>query len=171
MDPFLGEIRPFGFNFNPRGWALCNGQLMAISQNTPLFSLLGTNYGGNGQTTFGLPNLQGRAPMHWDNNVISTPGELAGTETVQLVAAHLPSHTHALSVTTAAATTQNPSGAVLASPDPRLGPPIYEPGPASAALTSTALAPQGSNIPVSIMQPSVAVNFCIALAGVFPPRS
>src|SRR6476659_1727230 len=109
-EPFLGEIRMTGWNFASRGWALCNGQLMSIAQNTALFSLLGTTYGGDGITTFGLPNLQGRMPMHWGNGAGLTPrtiGEIAGTESVTMTSSQMPAHTHAVAVATKC---QNPVG-------------------------------------------------------------
>src|SRR6266540_4826913 len=105
-DPYLGEIRIFAGNFAPRGWAFCLGQLLSISQNTALFSLLGTNFGGDGRTTFGLPNLQGRAPMHWGDGPGLTPrsiGETAGSDTSTLITLQMPAHTHSLVASTSPA--------------------------------------------------------------------
>src|SRR5262245_64766586 len=116
-EPFLGEIRMFGGNFAPRGWAFCNGQLLSIAQNTALFSLLGTTYGGDGQTTFALPNLQGRFAMHWGNASGLSPrtlGEVSGTESVTLLTSQLPAHTHPVAAISADGNTESPVGAVWA---------------------------------------------------------
>jgi microcystin-dependent protein len=170
-NPFLGEIRTFGFNFAPRGWMLCQGQVLPIAQFSALFSLLGTTYGGNGQSTFALPDLRGRAPIHFGANGISILGESAGTETAVLLVNNLPNHTHFLNASTGAATAQNPSGAVFAAPDARLGPSIYESGSVGATMAATTLTLQGGNVPFSIMQPSLTVNFCISIDGIFPARN
>src|SRR5689334_10120851 len=116
-EPFLGEIRMFGGNFAPRGWAFCNGQILSIAQNTALFSLLGTTYGGNGQTTFALPNLQCRLPMHFGNGPGLTPrslGEMGGTETVTILTNQMPMHNHSLMATNADGNNAHPIGNTLA---------------------------------------------------------
>jgi microcystin-dependent protein len=162
-EPFIAEIKMFGGSFAPRGYALCNGQLLSIAQNTALFSLLGTTYGGNGTTTFGLPNLQGRVPMHPGQGPGLTPrslGESGGVESVTLSTQELPAHFHS-AVTDSAATSNRPAGHVLA----RGG---------SYADTGNALPAGGSvggNQPHNNMQPFLTVNFIIALEGVFPSRN
>src|ERR1700719_3340863 len=115
--PYIGEIRMFGGNFAPRNWALCNGQLLLISQNTALFSILGTTYGGNGTTTFGLPNLQGRVPIHWGSGAgLSTyaPGQTAGAESVTLLQSNLPPHSHAVNAIASGGNQASPAGTVPA---------------------------------------------------------
>lgn len=180
MEPFIGEIRMFGGTFAPRGWAFCNGQILSIAQNTALFSLLGTIYGGNGQTTFGLPNLQGRVPMGFGNGpglTFRSLGETTGTENVTLLAANLPAHTHPVSLPSPATT----SLGTLMEPGPTAIPAAsnqrnaqYAPSASantqlSAGVANTGSA--GSNSPVSVMQPSLAVSFIIALEGIFPSRN
>ena len=169
-EPFIGEIRLFGFNFAPVGWAMCNGQLLSISQNTALFSLLGTYYGGDGQTTFGLPDLRGRVPL----NMGQAPGlssysigESGGNETVTLSGSQLPSHTHALQGSDAQAATDRPDGAVLGRPTAGN---IYASPPGNVALDQSAIAGSGGGQPVAIRAPYLALNFCIALQGIFPSR-
>lgn len=170
-DPFVAEIRIFPFNFAPRGWAWCDGQLMPISQNTALFSLLGTTYGGNGSTNFALPDLQGRAPMHPGQGPglsLHDLGETGGSETVTLLQSEIPSHAHALR-----ADTQDPGDNFAPGP-------LMVLGRANAYQTTTntnlatlapqALAPTGGDAPHNNLQPYLTFYFCIALQGVFPPR-
>ena len=170
MDPFVAEIRIFGFNFPPKGWAFCDGQLLPISQNTALFSLLGTFYGGNGQSTFALPDLQGSAPMHPGNNNESEHvlGEVGGESAVQLLVSEIPVHTHAVNVSNGPANLQAPG------PDRILGRAnnnVYLDNPASLGMMSPdSLTPAGGSLPHNNMQPYLTLNFCIALQGVFPPR-
>lgn len=162
--PFLAEIRMMSFNFAPRGWALCNGQLLPINQNQALFSLLGTFYGGNGQTTFGLPNLQGRVPIHVGNG--HTQGEAAGTPTVTLLVSQLPAHSHLASATSVNGTTATPTNNVLASYLNGYGP--------VAALTTLAadeISSVGGSQAHENRQPFLTLNFCIALQGIFPSRN
>ena len=172
-DPFVAEIRMFGFNFAPTGWALCNGQLLPISQNTALFSLLGTMYGGDGKSTFALPDLQGNAPMHQGQGQglsVRDVGEQGGAEFVTLLQSEMPVHTHTLSGTAGFAASNDPTGRVLARPFG--GGNLY--GPPDNAMVNLAfesLAPAGGSLPHNNMQPSLVVNFCIAMQGVFPPRS
>jgi microcystin-dependent protein len=168
-DPFVAEIRILTTNFAPRGWAFCHGQLLPISQNTALFSLLGTTYGGDGKSNFALPNLQGRAPMHPGQGpglALHDLGEVNGAETVTLTPAQMPSHTHQLTADSGAPTTGNPTNAVLASPAALRK---Y-----SAALDLEKMAPVGAaggSQPHNNRQPYLTLNFCIALQGVFPPRN
>lgn len=173
-DPFVAEIRVFGFNFAPSGWAQCNGQLLPISQNTALFSLLGTTYGGNGQSNFALPNLQGQAPMHPGQGPglsLYDLGEQIGTESVTLLATEIPGHTHGLKATVARGTTTSPSGAALSVGPPTA--PLYAPASVANGTmhASEVSAPAGSGQPHNNMQPYLTLNFCIALQGVFPPRT
>ncbi len=166
--PYLSQISLFAFNFAPRGWALCNGQTLAIAQNQALFSLLGTQYGGNGVNTFALPNLQGRAPMHRGRN---SQGTLLGAESVTLTAAQLPPHSHALSADNDLANNSAP-GLALPAARPRGGLVMYAaPGANPVAMASSSIGTAGGNAPHDNMQPFLTMNFCIALTGIFPSRS
>src|SRR5690242_5317256 len=164
-NPFLGEIRIFAGNFAPRGWALCNGQLLAISQNTALFSLLGTTYGGNGQTTFALPDLRGRVPIGTGQGRGLTArnlGEVAGTETLTLDATQMPAHTHAAGASAGNGAADSPTGRVLA----RMPGAIPQYGAASNAdMAAAAAANSGGNQPHNNMQPFLTVTYIIALQG------
>ena len=164
-EPFLGQISMTGFNFPPRGWALCDGQLLSIAQNTALFSILGTTYGGNGQTTFALPDLRGRVPAHVGPGLLL--GELGGVEDVTLTVAQLPPHSH-LQGTGNQATETSPNGAALAS-KPRRGVNVYAAGGAPVVLNGSQ--PTGGSQPHPNMQPFQTVNFIIALEGIFPSRN
>lgn len=173
-DPFVAEIRVFPFNFAPRGWAWCDGQLLPISQNTALFSLLGTTYGGNGQSNFALPDLQGRVPMHPGQGPglsLHDLGETGGTETVSLLESEIPSHTHTLRANGAGGgEVGTPTGAHLARP--RRAGALYQ-SVTNSALVDTApeaLAPAGGDAPHNNLQPYLTFYFCIAMQGVFPPR-
>ena len=172
-DPFVAEIRIFACNFAPAGWALCNGQLLPISQNTALFSLLGTNYGGDGKSTFALPDLQGNAPMFWGQGPGLTDrvlGETSGVAYVTLLESEMPVHTHSLM--------GSPDSADLPSPAPdrslaRSQPFIYkQPSGAAPAqpLAHNAVATAGGSQPHNNMMPYLTLNFCIALQGVYPAR-
>jgi microcystin-dependent protein len=175
-DPFVAEIRIFGFNFPPKGWAFCNGQLMPLSQNTALFSLLGTTYGGDGKSTFALPNMQGNAAMHPGQGQglsLRDLGETGGSQNVSLLQSEIPFHTHNMM-----AFTQVPgdlfgptaqSNAVLARSNNGA---VYNTNTSGAVqLAPQALAPAGASLPHNNMQPYLTLNFCIALQGVFPPRT
>jgi microcystin-dependent protein len=167
MDPFVAEIRLFAGNFAPNGWAFCNGQLMSIAQNTALFSLLGTTYGGDGMSTFALPNLQGRAPMHPGQGPglsLHDLGETGGAETVALVGSEIPTHTHTLNVSTQVGTEMSPTDNYLAAS------PVRSVGYAASANTSMNAGVGTPADPHNNMQPYLALNFIIALQGVFPPR-
>lgn len=175
-EPYVGEIQMFGFNFNPKGWALCNGALLPISQNTALFSLLGTAYGGNGQTTFQLPNFAGRAGCEQGSGPGLTPramGETFGTSTVTLVAGQMPSHNHALTLFSQPDTNKRAaspaSGSALSSVTVGTTLPFLPPGSPNTTFSPNMIAPnQGGALPHENQQPYLAVNFCIALQGVFP---
>jgi len=172
-DPFVAEIRIFPFNFVPRGWAWCDGQILPLSQNTALFSLLGTTYGGNGTSNFALPDLQGRAPMHPGQGPglsLHDLGESGGSETVTLLESEVPAHTHGLTAQTVPAETGSPAGGTLAR---TIGATPFLP-PAGAALVpmaAEALAPAGGDQPHNNLQPYLTLAFCIALQGVFPQRT
>lgn len=167
-DPFVAEIRIFGFNFAPKGWAFCNGQLMPISQNTALFSLLGTYYGGDGKSTFALPDMQGNSPMFWGQGPGLTDrflGEIGGSETVTLLQSEIPNHVHTINTLTDSGIQSSPAGALSARA------PLYSTGQASAvAMSFNALSMAGGSQPHNNMQPYLTLNFCIALQGIFPPR-
>ena len=171
-SPYIGEIRMFGGNFAPAGWALCNGQLLAIDQNTALFNLIGTTYGGDGTTTFALPNLQGRIPMHQGQGPGLSPhplGEMAGAETVTLVASQYPTHTHAVRTVSTAANQTSPAGTLWAQP-PGIMPYAAPPGTVglhSATISTTASGQQ----PHDNMAPFTVITFIIALNGVYPSQT
>jgi microcystin-dependent protein len=161
----LGEIRLMAFNVVPQGWALCNGQLLPINQNQALFSLLGTTYGGNGQTTFALPDLRGHVPVHTGN---LTLGERGGEENHTLSTSEMPAHQHALMASEAAGNAPLPQGNVLA----RRTDPLYMPAVgAKQVLHPGTVAAVGGSQPHTNMQPYLTLNFCIALQGVFPSRN
>ncbi len=171
-DPFVAEIRVFPFNFAPRGWAWCDGQLLPLSQNTALFSLLGTTYGGNGTSNFALPNLQGRAPMHPGQGPglsLRDLGESGGAETVTLLQSEMPQHAHS-----ARATSQDPADIQAPSPGVYLALSSkgrgYAPSANLTPLSAQAIAPAGGGQPHNNMMPFLTFYFNIALQGVFPPR-
>ena len=171
-DPFVAEIRIFPFNFAPKGWAWCDGQLMPLSQNTALFSLLGTTYGGDGKSTFALPNLEGSAPMHPGQGPglsLHDLGETGGSETVTLLESEIPAHSHALTAATTSANSKSPAGNSLGRSS---GGNVYL-APAGAPLvpmSDQAIAPAGGDQPHNNMMPYLTFYFNIALQGVFPPR-
>jgi len=186
MDAFMAMIAMYGFNWAPKGWALCNGQLLPISQYSAVFSLIGTTYGGNGQTNFALPDLRGRVPVHQGAGPGLTPrniGDMSGTESNSLTIPQMPAHTHAATVTaqlcaeSTAADKRNPLGAMLATP-PASAPIFADPVPAdnkvmaSDSIQATAtIQMAGGSQPVNNMQPFAAVSFCICLEGIFPSRN
>jgi len=171
-DQFIGEIRIFGFNFAPQGWAFCQGQIMSISQNTALFSILGTNYGGNGTSNFGLPNFQGNVPMHWGNGAGLTSrvvGETGGESSVQLLSLNVPAHTHSLLANISPSNLTIPNGArCYARSNPGFA---YAPVNASlSTMAPEAIGAAGGGQAHNNLQPYLVLNFCIALVGIFPSR-
>lgn len=176
-DVFLGEIRMFGFNFPPRGWAFCMGQIQSIAQNTALFSLLGTTYGGNGTTTFALPDLRGRVPLHFGQGPGQPDyvlGEEAGEEFVGLLTNEMPAHTHqAVALSTADAGDPSTDGMWATAPEAMYGglPPVNTNGAISGAMSFLALQTTGGGQAHNNMPPYVVVNYCIALQGIFPARN
>ncbi len=167
--PFLSEIKIMSFNFPPKGWAFCNGQLLPINQNQALFALLGTTYGGNGQTNFALPNLRGQVPIHMGAG--HTLGEAAGSTSVTVNVQQMPTHTHTLNGTTnnGTAATPLPAGTVGYS---RAGAQIYTPpGGAIVAMSPPAVSNVGGSQPHNNMMPYLVLNFCIALQGIFPSQN
>jgi microcystin-dependent protein len=172
MDPFVAEIRIFPFNFAPKGWAFCDGQLLPISQNTALFSLLGTTYGGDGRSNFALPDLQGLVPMHPGQGPglsLHDLGETGGTETVTLLVSEIQAHGHGLradAVDGGDTNVPNPSASLAQS----TGGGLYQ-TTANTQLAAQALSPAGGDQPHDNLQPYLTLSFCIALQGVFPPRS
>lgn len=171
-DPFLAEIRLFPFNFPPRNWAFCDGQLLPLSQNTALFSLLGTTYGGNGKSNFALPNLQGRAAMQPGQGPglsLHDLGETGGSQTVTLLESEMPAHSHTLRSLPAPGDAPTPASFSFAR---TIGATPYR-DPAGAQLTAMApemLSPAGGGLPHNNMQPYLTLHFCIAMQGIFPPR-
>ena len=175
MDPFVAEIRIFPFNFPPKGWAFCDGQILPLSQNTALFSLLGTTYGGDGKSNFALPNVQGNAPMHPSQGPglsLHDLGEIGGTQFVTVLDSEMPLHSHSLMCQS-----QDPADQTVASAlrtfaasqnatayGPNNGTPVVQ-------MAFQALSPAGGSLPHNNMQPYLTLNFCIALQGVFPPRT
>jgi microcystin-dependent protein len=168
-DHYIGEISMVGFNFAPVGWALCDGQILPISSNTALFSLIGTTYGGDGRTTFALPDLRGRAPLHAGTGPGLTDrvwGESFGEETVTLTQNEMPKHTHGILAADDDSNTSNPEGALLSRVQ------VYKSGGTAALpLASTTCGTTGGDLPHENMQPSLVINFIIALTGIFPSRS
>ena len=176
-DPFVAEIRIFGFNFAPTGWAFCNGQLLPISQNTALFSLLGTFYGGDGKSTFALPDLQGAVPTHQGQGAGLQEwflGQTQGSDFVTLIQSEMPAHNHSLNAASVTATQANPVGNALARGS-------YTTGPQSGAVAfyqtaapnkqmGNAIGVSGGDLPHNNLMPYLVLNYCIALQGVFPPR-
>ena len=168
-QPYVGEIRMFAGNFAPVGWAFCDGQLLPISENETLFQLIGTTYGGDGESTFALPNLQSRIPLHMGNGpdgVNYQIAEMAGVESVTLSMQQIPNHTHPLIASTAAGTQANPEGAVLAQGLASITPYI-EDAPA-ANLSASAITPVGGSQPHENCQPFLCINYIISLFGIFP---
>jgi microcystin-dependent protein len=170
-EPFLSEIKIVSFNFPPKGWALCNGQFLPINQNQALFALLGTTYGGNGQTTFALPNFRGRMPLHVGNG--HTLGETAGSTSVTISSQQLPTHTHQLTASGLPASgagnsaSNQPSGRRLA----RATTDVYSDGTPSIAMHPSTVSSVGGSQPHNNMQPYLVLNFIIALQGIFPSRN
>ncbi|KRB47098.1 MULTISPECIES: phage tail protein [unclassified Terrabacter] len=170
-DPFLAEIRIVGFNFAPSGWATCDGQLIPISQNTALFSLLGTFYGGDGRSTFALPNLAGSAPMHPGQGPGLTPrdlGEVGGEPNVTLIQGEMPVHNHGVAASQAEGGDRSPAASLPAAEAGGIN--SYAPPGAPAQMAPTMTGAAGGNLPHNNLQPSLVVTFVIALQGIFPQR-
>ena len=174
-DPFVAEIRMFGFNFAPTGWATCDGQLLPLSQNTALFSLLGTTYGGDGKSTFALPDLAGSAPMHPGQGQglsLYDLGQIGGSEFVTLLQSEMPVHAHSISASTNAADEEGTKAPVGAMPGAQQGSnQMYTAMASPVAFAPEALAIAGGSLPHNNMMPYLTLNFCIAMQGIFPPRS
>jgi microcystin-dependent protein len=172
-EPFIGQIMVAGFNFAPINWALCNGQLLPIAQNTALFSLLGTQFGGDGRVTFALPDLRGRVPVHQGQGPGLTPrtmGEESGSETVTLINSEMPMHNHLFSVTNVAGALGTPNGNFLAAgSDSTIV--MYRPTSDGSTLNPLAVGLAGGSQPHNDMQPYLVINFVIALQGIFPSRN
>jgi microcystin-dependent protein len=166
-DPFIGEIKLVAFGYAPKGWALCNGQLLPINQNQALFSLLGTMYGGNGQTNFALPDLRGRVPLHVGQRF--SQGQVVGEPAHTLTLSELPQHLHAVSATSAGATTEAPSTSVTLATS--AGSPAYAPAQNSVVMDAGAFTNTGGSQPHENRQPYLVLFMCIALVGVFPSRN
>jgi microcystin-dependent protein len=179
-SPFVAEIRIFPFNFAPTGWATCDGQLLPISQNTALFSLLGTTYGGDGKSNFALPNFEGAAPMFYGQGPglsLYDIGESGGADSVTLIDSQMPSHSHSLAATTAAGTAADPSGNLFANGDWNDGQgnsgavQYYTATAPGVNLAAGAVGPTGGGLPHNNLMPYLTLTFCIALQGVYPQRS
>jgi microcystin-dependent protein len=169
--PFVAEIRMFGFNFAPTGWAQCNGQLLPISQNTALFSLLGTFYGGDGKSTFALPNLQGNVPIHQGQGPGLSEyfiGQQGGSQSVTLLNSEMPAHSHSFTASEENVNENNVTNFFLGAGETRYL--QNNPAPALLQMAFNALTPAGGGLPHNNMMSYLVVNFCIALQGVFPPR-
>jgi len=171
-SPYIGEIRMFGGNFAPAGWAMCQGQLMPISQNDTLFNLIGTTYGGDGQETFGIPDVQGRLPIHMGTNPQTGTtfqiGEMAGVESVTLTTNQIPIHNHALVASTGSGTTGVPTGNVLAS---NLQVSLYSQFPPTNNMNAAGITNVGGSQPHENMMPFLVVTFIISLFGIFPSQN
>jgi microcystin-dependent protein len=172
-NPFLGEIRAFPFNFPPKGWAFCDGQLMPISQYTALFSLLGTQFGGDGKSTFALPNLQGNVPLDFGQGpglTFYNMGDSGGAPSITLLTSEMPAHGHNAHCNSAAGNKTKPNGSYWAKDAAGILS-EYAPAPDGNQMNPQAIGSVGGNQPHNNMQPYLVLNFCIALQGIFPPRS
>lgn len=164
-EPYLAQIQGFGFNFPPRGWLLCDGQILPINQYQSLYSLLGTTYGGDGRTTFGLPDLRGRVPMHFDGG--HPQGQKSGADTISITTGQMPQHTHALHAFSENADVEEPEAALVARGEQN----TYVASGTAAALHSGSIKNTGNNGGHNNMQPSQVISYCIAIQGLFPSRN
>jgi microcystin-dependent protein len=172
-SPFVAEIRIVGFNFPPVGWAYCNGQLMPISQNTALFSLLGTIYGGDGKSTFALPDLQGNVPIHWGQGQglsLYDEGQVGGQQAVTLLETEMPAHSHTMQGINTPPPANSGVGSATSSLARSSGTTAYDAGPPTIQMAPQSLTVAGGSLPHNNMMPTLVLNFIIALQGVFPPR-
>ena len=172
-EPFVGQIIMAGFNFAPRGYATCDGQLLSIAQNTALFSLLGTTFGGNGTTTFALPDLRGRVPIHQGQGpglTDRTMGEVSGSENVTLIINEMPAHNHLINGLNSNGNVKTPAGNVLANVQ-GTATNVYSNLAANSTMNNAAITSTGGNQPHNNMQPYLVINFCIAMEGIFPSRN
>src|SRR5947209_10428416 len=170
-EPFVGEIRMFGGNFPPSGWAFCNGQLIPITENDTLFNLIGTTYGGDGQETFALPDLQSRVPIHQGtgaDGITYQLGEQGGVESVTLTTQQIPIHTHSMIATTGLGAAPSPAGNILAQ---CAAVKMYSGAAATTPLNNQTITPAGGSQPHENLQPYLAINFIISLFGVFPTQN
>lgn len=171
-EPYLSQINIFAFNFAPRSWAQCNGQILSIAQNTALFSLLGTTYGGNGQTTFALPDLRGRLALHAGTlSGVGTfnLGEIGGAVNVTLIANQLPQHNHSAQATSLTASVATPNASVVIASG--ASEPAFIATAPDGQMAANSIAPAGGNQPHNNLAPYLGLNFCIALEGIFPSRN
>lgn len=166
-QPYVGEIRMFAGNFAPAGWMFCEGQLLPISENETLFQLIGTTYGGDGESTFGLPDIRGRLPIHQGNTFILA--ETGGVEDVTLTVNQIPAHTHPVLATGDLATTASPGGAYLSSTN--TGQKIYSSANPTVSMSSTLISATGGSQPHSNFQPYLCIDFIISLFGIFPSQT
>jgi microcystin-dependent protein len=166
-EPFVGQLMMVPYNFAPVGWAMCEGQLLSISQNTALFALIGTQYGGDGISNFALPDFRGRFPLGTGNSEHPFNGQMGGAESYTLTVAQLPAHSHPLMAASAEATLSSPAGAVLAS---KARVPLYAAATDGTMMSAGAIGSTGGSQPYPVMPPYTTVTFCIALNGVFPSR-
>ena len=170
-EPFIGEIRMMSFGFAPRGWAFCNGQQLPINQNQALFSLLGTTYGGNGVTTFALPNLQGRTPLHFGSGAGLSPvtlGQVGGEEGHTLTQNEMPGHTHQVQASSQPGNTRTPGNGVWAATGSGTN---YSNATPNVQMQASQISPTGGSQPHENRQPYLTINFCIAIVGIFPSRN
>jgi microcystin-dependent protein len=177
-DQYLAEIRIFGFNFAPKGWATCSGQIVSIQQNTALFSLVGTTYGGNGTTTFALPDLRGRAPIHWGTGSglpTVSQGQVGGEENHLLLQTEMPAHNHTFTATTAPATKKPVNVGVFADDVDTQAVDYFAtfnaPNSSYVTLNPLSMPPAGGSQPHNNMQPYLVLNICIAMSGIYPSRN
>lgn len=169
MEPFLGEIRMFTWNWAPKGWMLCNGALLPIQQYSALFALLGTTYGGNGQTNFALPDLRGRLPMHRSTDGAYLQGQMSGVEQVTIIQSTMAMHNHLLLGTTTAGDKKGARSTLAASPTATNY--YYSPPSGMTPLNPQSIGPAGNGTPHANMQPFLVLNYCIAAVGIFPSRN